>query len=78
MTLRSKRKGKGDLRGGTPLFNIAEKQGLPASGRENNETHCSGSEKCSPSSTCKHKVKFHKEPSVILYTYVLKEKSARI
>ena len=27
----------------------------------------------------KHKVKFHKEPSVILYTYyVLKEKSARI
>ena len=41
-----KRKSKWDLTGGKTLFSRAAKQqGVPASGRDNDKTHCFGSEK---------------------------------
>ena len=45
MTLGSRREIEDNLTGGKILFSRAAKQGLPALGRENNETHCFGSDK---------------------------------
>ena len=44
-TLRSRKKSERNLTRGKPMFSRAAKQGLLALGRENDEKHCSGSEK---------------------------------